>query len=300
MAEIKSPFAAAIPVILPLATLGGVLGYLIESGKVPLGPVAGAMAVGFGLLGAFLAYQGQLLRRLSTSMDQQQNVQTDLAKQVSDAVISAQAGLADQLKGSEKSLKTVSDAMTGIAAQVTQAYGGGADKLASVLQGHKDDMNKMGVLWADQIHGVFEQHQKMVQSAVNAMNAAGEDWRTKLLGGLKEQFERVETNLTAIVDKGESLRDKLLSGMQDHVTSLSTSSRLLTDAVNRLGALGQDIEKLLHVQKAVDSTLETISKTEEFKKTISRLSDHLAESDRLLREVSKPKTIRLVEQAMDG
>ena len=300
MADTKSPFAAAIPVILPLAIVGGGLGYLIESGKVPLGPVAGAMAVGFGLLGAFLAYQGQLLRRLSSSMDQQQNVQTDLAKQVSDAVTAAQAGLAEQLKGSEKSLKTVSEAMTGIAAHVTQAYGGGADKLAAVLQGHKDDMNKMGVMWADQIHGVFEQHQRMVQSAVNAMNAAGEEWRTKLLTGLKAEFGRVEASLASIVENGEFLRGKLVGGMQEQASSLSTSSRLLTDAINRLGALGQDIEKLLHVQKAVDSTLETISKTEEFKKTISRLSDHLAESDRLLREVSKPKTIRLVEQTIDG
>ena len=300
MAETKSPFAAAIPVILPLAVLGGVLGYLIESGKFPLGPVAGALAVGFGLLGAFLAYQGQLLRRLGAAAEQQQNVQTDLAKQVSDSVSSAQAGLADQLKGSEKSLKAVSDALTGIAGHVTQAYSGGADKLAAVLQSHKEDMNKMGVVWADQIHGVFEQHQKMVQSAVNAMNSAGEDWRTKLLGGLKEQFDRVQTSMASIVENGEALRGKLIGGMQEQASSLSTSSRLLTDAVNRLGALGQDIEKLLHVQKAVDSTLETISKTEEFKKTISRLSDHLVESDRLLREVSKPKTIRLVEQAIDG
>lgn len=299
MAESKSPFSAAIPVILPLAVIGGGLGYLIESGKFPLGPVAGAMAVGFGLLGAFLAYQGQLLRRLGAAADQQQNVQSDLARQVADAVNSAQAGLAEQLKGSEKSLKTVSDAMTGIAAQVTQAYGGGADKLAAVLQGHKDDMNKLGVMWADQIHGVFEQHQKMVQSAVNAMNAAGEEWRTKLLAGLKEQFGRVESSLAAIVTNGESLSGKLLTGMQDQVSGIATSSRTLGDAVNRLGALGQDIEKLLHVQKAVDSTLETISKTEEFKKTIVRLSEHLAESDRLLREVSKPKTIRLVEQAID-
>ena len=132
------------------------------------------------------------------------------------------------------------------------------------------------------------------------MNAAGEDWRTKLLGGLKEQFDRVQTSMASIVENGETLRGKLIGGMQEQASSLSTSSRLLTDAVNRLGALGQDIEKLLHVQKAVDSTLETISKTEEFKKTITRLSDHLAESDRLLREVSKPKTIRLVEQSIDG
>ena len=55
------------------------------------------------------------------------------------------------------------------------------------------------------------------------------------------------------------------------------------------------IDNIFNLQQAVDNTLKGVSATEEFKSTLVELKRHLAESDQLLRNAAKPRTIRLVE-----
>ena len=60
--------------------------------------------------------------------------------------------------------------------------------------------------------------------------------------------------------------------------------------------LATTIDNVLKLQQAVDGTLKGVAVTEEFKSTLVELKRHLAESDVLLKNAAKPRTIRLVEK----
>ncbi len=64
-------------------------------------------------------------------------------------------------------------------------------------------------------------------------------------------------------------------------------------------SLQSDVKQVLHIQEMVDGTIKAVSTTDEFQQLIKGLRIHLEESDKLLREVSKPRTIRLVETDHD-
>ena len=61
-------------------------------------------------------------------------------------------------------------------------------------------------------------------------------------------------------------------------------------------ALASSIDNVLKLQQAVDGTLKGVTVTDEFKSTLVELKRHLAESDQLLKNAAKPRTIRLVEK----
>ena len=83
--------------------------------------------------------------------------------------------------------------------------------------------------------------------------------------------------------------------LTEHNEKFQAANSALTAQLGKITELEKEIQKLLHLQESVDQALKSVAVTEEFQQTLAALRSHLQESDKLMQEMSKPKTIRLVE-----
>lgn len=141
---------------------------------------------------------------------------------------------------------------------------------------------------------------KAIESAADKINTALAGGGDKLSSGLVSSGERLVAGLAG---GGDKLASSLASGAEKLHASLASPAQQIEKAAAALGAQADkllaasaNLEKLIASTNAVDGALRSISGAEEFKKTLVALQTHLAESDKLVREATKPRTIRLVEQ----
>jgi hypothetical protein len=83
--------------------------------------------------------------------------------------------------------------------------------------------------------------------------------------------------------------------MSTHGEQLAKASQAIASQLEKIMALEKDIQKVLHLQQVVDGTMKSVSTAEEFKQTLTVLRNHIEASDKVLKELAKPRTIRLVE-----
>ena len=92
------------------------------------------------------------------------------------------------------------------------------------------------------------------------------------------------------------LSAKLSTTQEQTVAQLAKGQDKVAEQLGRVTALASSIDNILKLQQAVDGTLKGVAVTDEFKSTLVELKRHLAESDQLLKNAAKPRTIRLVEK----
>jgi hypothetical protein len=83
--------------------------------------------------------------------------------------------------------------------------------------------------------------------------------------------------------------------LAEHNEKFQAANVALTAQLGKIAELEKNIQNILHLQETVEGTIKGVAVSTEFKQTLIALKTHLEESDKLLREISKPKTIRLVE-----
>ena len=89
---------------------------------------------------------------------------------------------------------------------------------------------------------------------------------------------------------------QITKAQQEGTAQLAKSQDKIAEQLGRVSELAGSIDNIFKLQQAVDGTLKGVAVTDEFKSTLSELKRHLAESDELLRNAAKPRTIRLVEK----
>jgi hypothetical protein len=112
------------------------------------------------------------------------------------------------------------------------------------------------------------------------------------------QITKAQTDAAAQVAKAQADMAARLSAAQEQAAAqLGKAQTEVATQLGRVSELASSIDHVLKLQQAVDGTLKGVTVTEEFKNTLLELKRHLAESDTLLKNVSKPRAIRLVEAA---
>ena len=89
---------------------------------------------------------------------------------------------------------------------------------------------------------------------------------------------------------------KLTTALEQSSAKIGTAQTEVATQLGRVTALASSIDNVLKLQQAVDGTLKGVAVTDEFKSTLVELKRHLAESDQLLKNAARPRTIRLVEK----
>lgn len=104
-----------------------------------------------------------------------------------------------------------------------------------------------------------------------------------------------ETSAQVVKVQGETSA-KLSSSQQETAAQLAKAQDKVAEQLGRVTAIAASIDNIFKLQQAVDNTLKGVTVTEEFKSTLVELKRHLAESDQLLKNAAKPRSIRLVEK----
>lgn len=156
-------------------------------------------------------------------------------------------------------LKNVEKALSIVVNDLTAGLGNNAAKLGALFDGHNKEFGQAVQQMVEKLDAVLKHHAEMVQ-------AGGSDWG-----------ERIKVALA------------------DSLAKFEESQRALSAQLDKIAALQESIENVLHMQQVVDGTVKTVAASEEFAKLIAALREHLQASDNLLREVSKPRRIRLIE-----
>ncbi|OQA26748.1 MAG: hypothetical protein BWY59_01278 [Verrucomicrobia bacterium ADurb.Bin345] len=178
-------------------------------------------------------------------------------------LIQGQSSLVDRwmhaAEATTTDLKNVESALSTIVNDLTGGLSTNAEKMTSMFNSHTKEIDKALSSVVEKLQGALKEHAELVK-------ASGGDW-------------------------GNNVKNVL----SEHVNSIEAANHELADQLEKVATLEKNIENVLHIQQVVDGTLKTVSASEEFSKLISTLREHLDASDALLREVSKPRTIRLVE-----
>lgn len=182
--------------------------------------------------------------------------------------------------------------LSAVSRELTAGFRAGTEKLHDVMKGQ-----------VEALKGALETAAERLREPLGKMAAEIE----KALRGLTEQVrqsqgaaaEGLKATLTQhaqqVAAAGGAWKEQLQGALAEHAAQVQKATADLAGQLARIADLQKEIEKVLRVQEAVEATLRTVTTTEEFQKTLAGLRAHLEAADNLLREVSKPRTIRLVE-----
>ena len=114
------------------------------------------------------------------------------------------------------------------------------------------------------------------------------------------QVAKAQAEATGAAAKIQSdLSAKLSSSQEQTVAQLAKAQDKVAEQLGRVTEIAASIDKIFKLQQAVDNTLKGVTVTDDFKSTLVELRRHLAESDQLLKNAAKPRSIRLVEKDSD-
>lgn len=187
-----------------------------------------------------------------------------VAKSVSDSTSSlaaAQAKFADQLVKSQEQA----------AAQIAKAH---QDAAAQMAKAQQETSAQLAKAHLEAAAPIAKAHIEAAAQVVQAQQEAA-----------------------ALVAKNQAdMSTKLAAAQEQAASVLGKAQTEVATQLGRVTALASTIDNILKLQQAVDGTLKGVTVTEEFKSTLVELKRHLAESDQLLKNAAKPRSIRLVEK----
>lgn len=112
-----------------------------------------------------------------------------------------------------------------------------------------------------------------------------------------EQLTKAEADAAAQIAKAQSeAAAQIAKAQQESAAELAKSQDKVTEQLGRVSDIAGSIDNIFKLQQAVDGTLKGVAVTDEFTSTLAEFKKHLAASDELLKNASKPRTIRLVEK----
>ncbi len=194
-------------------------------------------------------------------------------------------------------------ALSAHAQQVEKIDGASRDQLKAVLAQHIDGLTKHlqqqekgASAQADQLKAALAQHidglAKHLQQQEKGASAQADQIKAVLaqhIDGLAKHLQQQEKGASAQADQLKSL-------LNQHVEGMGKAANAIAGQLDKIMQLEKEIQQVLHVQQVVDGSIKAVSGAEEFKSTLASLRKHLEQSDSLIREATKPRTIRLVEQ----
>lgn len=181
-----------------------------------------------------------------------------------------------------------------------KAYVPNPDKFAAATSAAIEQAVKKSGEGVDTLHKnlLAAQNQAAEKWTVNQKSATqGLESAAKSVDAAAAKITEALTAHTQQIDKVEaSAREQLKTVLTQHADSLGKASTAIAGQLDKIMQLEKDIQQVLHVQQVVDGSIKAVSGAEEFKATLAALRKHLEQSDTIIREATKPRTIRLVEQ----
>jgi biopolymer transport protein ExbB/TolQ len=204
------------------------------------------------------------------------------------AVVGASDAVAEKYNefatGYEHRITELGTGLANTLAGIADRFGGGARDVAAELRAQTGEIIEAS---KRQVEAIDTAHKRYV-SAISDLDVkelarwegAVADFR-ELAGQLSTQFREAVAQM-----QGASA---------DYSRSIDASAKRLDEQLGRVVEIGATIDQLLKVAGATETALSGISASRDFSDTLSSLRNHLEASDKLLKVMSKPRTITLQE-----
>ncbi len=173
-----------------------------------------------------------------------------------------------------------------------------ASQLAGYIESHllarigNDTPAAAGVEFAEAVA-------KSVASSTESLAASQTEFATQLAKAQEAaaaQFVKSQKEAAEVISKAQGeTAAKLAAAQEAAAGQLSKSQAEIATQLGRVTEVAGSIDNILKLQQTVDGTLKGVTATAEFKDTLVELKRHLSESDELLKNAAKPRTIRLVD-----
>lgn len=222
--------------------------------------------------------------------------------------------LSENISGTGMTAKDLADELGGSIDQAFKNYVPKPEQLASALTSAVETAGKAQLEQAEKLNEAFAESAGSVRdglmsagkSAAEPLHEANEALKSSaeaVSGGVDAAAQKLQAVIAghaqeiqnALQGVGGTWRDEISGALSEHAQKLTEANNTLAAQLEKIAALEQDIEKVLHIQETVEGTIKEVAASEAFKATMDSLRIHLEQSDKLLREVAKPRTIRLVE-----
>ncbi|HMO03582.1 MAG TPA: hypothetical protein PKC67_04145 [Kiritimatiellia bacterium] len=218
--------------------------------------------------------------------------------------------LSEQIPGTGATAQEIGAALGGSIESSFQKYMPQPEKVSAAISSSVEASLKTASAGVESMHtkmlasqgAVLEKwaaHEKNAGAGLEAIRKALEGATQQLGIGLTGGSDKMTASLDGGAKKlGETLgavAAKLEASLNDHAEKTGKASAQLVAQLDKIAALEKEIDKLLHLQQSTEGTIKSVAASEEFKSLVKALRDHLQQSDAVLREVAKPRTIRLVE-----
>ncbi len=216
----------------------------------------------------------QLASALKEAVETAGNAQRAEAEKLSKAIAESASALKEAVEAAGKTQRDEAE-------KLNQAF-------AESAAGVKDGLAAAGQSAAEPLQKANTALKEAAESVSGSIGAAAEKLQA-VLGGHAQEVQN------ALQGVGGAWRDEISGALSEHAQKLSEANNQLAAQLEQIATLEKEIVKILHVQETVEGAMKEVAASEEFKATLEALRTHVQESDKLLREVAKPRTIRLVE-----
>jgi hypothetical protein len=176
---------------------------------------------------------------------------------------------------------------------LTQGWTSTAEKAAQQLSGAQQSLSSQ---WKDAAQSMDQQLDRLQET----LSKLTEELNTGIRSETQQLIEATRNETQKMSDAGGTWKQQLEDVLNEHVDKMQGATEALASELKKILSLEHEIKEVLHIQEMVDGTIKSVTATEEFQGLLKTLNTHLAESDKLLREAAKPRTIRLVEMDADA
>lgn len=189
--------------------------------------------------------------------------------------------LSEQIPGTGMTAKELASELGGSIDQAFKNYVPKPDALAAALG---QAVESAGQQTAEQVKQANASLAESAKSLTEGLGGVGQELQNALQGAAAQTKDNYAEVIGAIQ-----------TALSQHATKLEAANQALAAQLDKIATLEKDIQEVLRVQQVVDGTMKTIATSESFTGLLTSIQSHLQESEKLLREAARPRTIRLVE-----
>lgn len=204
-----------------------------------------------------------------------------MASAIKDATVKAGEDIANKVQSSQKAMadtqKSLMDKWVDTEKKLAEVLKNTENAMSSSTAELSKTVSSLSGSVKDAMGDSVGNMQKVLSSNVQELSKVNSESTTAMKSALTEAFETTK------------------AGLVEHADKLTQANQALVKQLEKIQELEKDIQKVLHIQEAVDGTLKTVTTTEEFRKTLETLQNHITQADKLIVEATRPRQIKLVE-----
>jgi len=177
------------------------------------------------------------------------------------------------------------------------------DKFLQLTSSYETSLTEMASRISASLAAVGDSMEASMRSMVVDVQRQDESMVSVRKSIAQEESARLKSMLADYQEQAAQLAHTY----QDHIRSLETATRegaersvsaatVLANKLMEVRETASKIDEMLHLEESISKALATVSESEEFRKTLSDLRLHLAQTDDFCRHMSKPRVITMREE----